>query len=199
MLETFQSDHSRDFRQRYAGSFGYYKDDNKRKIFVLISNVGDLEVSFVDEKENVYSARADSGIEFEFIPVKKKLFVHRDELLYIRRRPARMWARGINPQNTEVSNVLVGKDQTLNFAKVVAYLKTCVDVKLNIQKLEEKNVSAVVLSDLFGTTNGSLYLYDKVVGDFRPDTREIVVTEPLFHQEIEDLVAKTEIPYRVRT
>src|SRR5690348_12047969 len=101
MLETFQSATSRDFRQRYTGSYGFYTIPlSKKRILVYLSEVGEDTAHFLDENSAKYTAKADQAVEFEFIPVKKKLFSYNDQLYLAQRRPARMWSRGVNPQNT---------------------------------------------------------------------------------------------------
>lgn len=202
MLETFESAHSRDFRQRYNNSFGFFTNDAKRKILVYMVAVGERDVSFQDEKGANYVAHADAGVEFEFIPIQKRLFVLKDRLMLIRRRPARQWARGINAQNTYVGPVDTSSSFSsgvhLGFPEVKAATDTTpIDVLHSVRALEAKKVNSITLSMMFGVQGTGLYLYDHKIGSFMVDSREIVIEEKMFKQEVEDLVVKHGLAYKV--
>lgn len=198
-LDTFQSMTSRDFRQRYQGSYGWYTDKaTQKRTFVLMTDVQEMIVNFIDENENKYQVVADTGVMFDFVPVQKKLFVYKKELMYIRRRPQRQWARGINLQNTRLCSVLKpGGDVALSFPRMVASMQPHGDVKDNITKLANNEINVASLTNQFGVVDGKLYLYDNLVGEFAHDLQQIRVLEPMFKQEIVDLMMKNSVPYGV--
>lgn len=197
MKETFQSMWAGDFRQRYQGSFGFYKTDSGKQLLVLMTNVADNVAMFVDDKKAVYRAYADEGVEFEFIPVKKRLFVQDDRLMLILRRPARMWARGVNEANTTIRYVPGGTTQ-LNFERVKAALVDEPPPFLEMfRNWTEKKRKSLLLSDQFGMDAVTLFLYGEPIGEFKELTKELVVKTPLFQQEVKDVLARREIDWRV--
>lgn len=201
MIETFYSNNSRDFRQRYQGSFGYYTvPESKKRVLVYLDQVEETTTTFVDEHRTVYKANADTGVEFEFIPVSKKLFVLDDGLYIIQRRPARMWQRGVSGQNTHVYQMTDAGpyNRGLTFRHVVAAFATPdADVLTKLKDIEEKKRTTVALSNTFGVVNGSFYVYDERIGTFDATTKEIKLDEPLFRQEVVDLVGRLGISYKV--
>lgn len=200
MLETFTSLGAGDFQQRYTSSYGYYTvPETKRRILVQVQDVSARVMGFIDSRGTGYQAHSDTGVEFEFIPAKKKLFTHGNVLYFICRRPARQWTRGITDRNTSL--VALGESKTeqhLSFDTVIAaFAAEPVDVVHSVLALESKESNVAVLSDMFGVRGSVLYLYDQIIGSFMADRREIIVEEAMFKQEIEDLVALHQLPYKV--
>lgn len=200
MLETFTTAGSRDFRQRYSGSFGYYTvPATQKRLLVQVNTVDESVAQFHDAKDAIYTARSDEGVEFEFIPIQKTLFVLENQLMYIRRKPARQWSRGVNNNNTQLTCVPTQRDRKLTFPAVVqAFATDFPDGYTSVTKLEKGEANAVVLSRMFGVQDSVLYLYDAIVGAWAADTKEIIVEEPMFKQEVTDLVARLGINYKVR-
>ena len=199
MLETFTEAGSRDFRQRYSGSFGYYTvPESRKRILVQMETINETIAGFRDARGAVYEARSDTGVEFEFIPVTKTLIIQNGALCYIRRRPARQWARGVNTANTQLTAVGGGGDMRLTFdAIIAAFASDPPDYALDVLRLERKEVNAILLSPMFGVEGSVLYLYDMVIGSFMADRREIIVEELMFKQEVEDLVARLGLRYTI--
>lgn len=201
MLETFYSNTSRDFRQRYQGSFGYYTvPESKKRVLVYLDHVDETTTTFIDEHKTVYKANADTGVEFDFIPVSKKLFVIDDALFLIQRRPARMWQRGVSGQNTHVYQITDKGpyNRGLTFKHVLAaFASPDADVLTKLKEIEEKKRTTVALSNTFGVANGQFFVYDETIGTFNATTKEIKLNEPLFRQEVVDLVGRLGISYKV--
>ena len=182
MLESFQSRNAKDFRQRYNASWGYYTiEGSKKRILVQMIAVGEERADFIDEGGVAYHAWADQGVEFEFIPVQKKLFVHNDKLLFVRRNPSRMWSRGVNTQNTLISEVKYGSRVYLSFEVIRAAFEAP-PAEINREK------PAYILSDAFGVQDNVLYVYNEKLGKIKGST--IKLDNNLFRQEILDLVFK---------
>jgi hypothetical protein len=194
MLDTFTMHGAADFRTRYRYSYGWFTvPADKRKVLVYITKVDEV-VTFVDEHQATYYAHADEGIEFEFIPVEKKLFMYNGALHLIQRQPARQWARGINSQNTRVTNLSVRRSEELSFGIVkAAFVRTPWDV---LQQVNTGNTS-VVLSDQFGAVGDTLFLYGDEIGSVLPASKQVTLHEPLFHQELVDLVERSNLGYNV--
>lgn len=199
MLETFQSETSRDFRQRYQGSYGYYTvPETNKRLMVYMEEVGDTYTTFVDENRSVYKANVDTGVIFEFIPISKKLFTHNDGLYLVQRKPARQWTRGITSSNTSIEVVGVGNGRALSFEFVeAAFASEPENVLQNVNALENRLRKTVALSNTFGVIGTELYVYAELIGSFIPERKEIVLDTPIFRQELLDLVQRLGIPYKV--
>lgn len=198
MLDTFHSFNARDFQRRYSGSYGFFTvPETKKKVLVYLNNVNERTVEFVDANQIAYTAIADTGVEFEFIPITRKLFVYNDRLHYIRRKLAKQWARGVNTQNTALT-IIGGRTQSLSFGNInAAFFDKKADVLQTCNLLEQKKAECVALSDTFGVVDSTLYVYDDVIGSFMADRREILLEDDLFRQEVLDLVARLGLPYKV--
>jgi hypothetical protein len=200
MLDSFTLDNRRDFNQRYRGSYGWYTEkETQRKIFVLMREVGEDRITFVDQAGNPYMVNAGADVVFEFLPATKKLFVFGQDLLYIRRRPQRQWARGINIGNTRLCNVKTPDgDIALSFPRMVAAIAPQKHSVLELMaKLSVGEIGVAALSNQFGVIGTTLYLYDNVIGTISFPSRRITMTEPMFRQEVQDLMEKNFVGYEV--
>lgn len=193
MLETFQSNNSRDFRQRYQNSWGYFKTESGNRVLVIMKEISDSSAMFEDQRGAKYHAKADQGVEFEFIPVRKRLFIHEGDLYYVSRVPARMWSRGVNSENTSIVNLAAGSwGNKLSFETILsAFASDHAPVE------ESLGNSSFVLSDMFGVSHGTLYVYNHAIGSWDKEKQTVSVTDPMFEQEVKDLLTKYSLPYRM--
>lgn len=113
MFEKFTSEDAHDFRQRYQGTYGWFKRKDK-KLLVKLTTVdsdgfGEKVVHFADKDGVPYTLRADSADEsvgFEFIPPKTLYHNTSDGVAYLLTRvPARQYLRGICDRNTRIRSV----------------------------------------------------------------------------------------------
>lgn len=161
--------------------------ESGRRVLVKMNTVDDKAVLFSDEDGIGYHANADEGVEFEFIPVTKRLFVHKDTLCLVQRQPARMWARGINSQNTNVQYVSSRYNPNLSFPIIKAAFLEDHDLQLGKK--------AYVLSDAFGVDDGILYVYNSKIGTMNAEA--IRLDSTLFKQEVLDLLRQHRITREV--
>lgn len=180
---------SRDFRQRYNGSWGWYTvPESGKRMLVLMDLVSDHEARFRDQKNNRYMAYADTGVVFEFIPVTKRLFIHNSRLLLQTRVPAHMWSRGINLQNTQQLDVAANVPQAIGFDSIVSAMEPEGYKEVGNIKL---------LNNVFGIVGTFVYVYDKYIGEWNPNTNCITLKDNMFIQELTDLVRKLNKPWSV--
>lgn len=108
MFEKFTSANHRDFQQRYHGTFGFFTRNN-RKLLVMIQEINQHHVEFVDEEGLTYKLKADSedeGTGFTFIVPKSYYHNTSDGIpLLVRRIPARQYSRGICSKNTAIESI----------------------------------------------------------------------------------------------
>lgn len=196
MLVEYTRGTARDFRQRYEGVYGFYPKSNGEEVLVFVSSVNEQVMKFKDSKGASYTANADQGVTFKFIPLNRKLFVYNKELILANRVPARQWQRGICQGNTRmqyVSRML--SDLPIFFHTVEAYLAA--DKEL-YKEFSTKllTYSSGVLSPLIGWTCGDLYVTNQKVGNIRTD--HVEVTNEFFIQEIRDCFRDLEIQVPIK-
>ena len=176
-LAEFTSAGSRDFRQRYLGVYGWYTNGQK-EVLVYVSHVDERYTRFTDSKGIVYTANADTGATFKFIPVTRKLFTYKGELYHIKRRPARQYQRGIAEGNTLIRNLTYNYEATLSFELLQAYLS-----------------GGDVISPYLAVSRDSVFLYDQVIGLVLGT--ELILDNDMYLQEVTDAVKRSGLKYKV--
>lgn len=197
MREEYQSRSSRDFRQRYEGTYGMFTHpETKKKTLVYLTSVRDETLTFQDKAATQFTAKADVGVEFEFIPVSKKIFKQGKDLLFIRRRPQRQFQRGLSNGNASITNLLTGRELDFSFARVEAlYSAEIPDVHKQLKELAAGETSCAIFSDMFGITGNTLWLYNIRIGTF--EGGRAVLNDATFRQELVDCFMSHSLPYSV--
>jgi len=185
-LEEFTSEGARDFRQRYLDVFGYFPTGNSY-VLVKVTEVFDTKTNFVDDRGLVYTAYADKGVMFKFIPIVKKLFFYKKKLCFAHRKPARQYQRGITYNNTIMQSVF-GDYMPVEFDTIQAYSN-------NQEQDTEKH--DVLLNDMLAFYAGSVYLYNLNIGVVMPQSKRVLLTNPLFKQELMDSIRDRGLTYEV--
>jgi hypothetical protein len=181
-LEEFTSAGSRDFRQRYLDVYGYFPTSNG-DVLVKVTSVDEHKTVFTDAKGLQYTAYADKGVMFKFIPVIKRLFFFNNDLCLAQRKPARQYQRGICHANTTIVGI-VGGYFDVGFDIINAYGKPVKSVGSNC-----------LLNDITAIYDGTVYLYNTNIGTVFG--KHIVLSQPLFKQEVMDAVRNAELDYEV--
>jgi len=190
MKEEFSSKSWGDFRQRYSGTFGWYTDKD-RKILVMVDQVEGDYCTFYDEKKIQYTANADKGVTFEFLPVEKGLYNVGNDLVLVQRKPARMWRRGISADNTTLWSFLKAKNATPSFENLSEIFSPSYR-DFHSEFLAGRR-NSIALSKQFGIHDKNVYLYDTKIGVL--DGTKIILDDDLFSQEFRDLSSKLRLPY----
>ena len=196
MLVEYKRGTARDFRQRYEGVYGFYPKSNGEDVLVYVSSVDDRVMKFTDAKGAAYTAHADQGVTFKFIPLNRKLFIYNKELILANRVPARQWQRGICQGNTRMQYVsMMFSDLPISFSTVEAYLAADKDLYKEFATKLLTSYSGV-LSPFIGWTNGDLYVTNQKIGSIRSD--HVEVTNEFFIQEIRDCFRDLEIQVPIK-
>lgn len=193
-LEEFTSGGARDFRQRYLGVWGYYPTPSGEKLLVYMSQINERETKFNDAIGIEYTAKADQGVFFQFIPIEKRLFVYDNMLVLAERRPARQYSRGVSEANTLFREITYSDTVLITAKTIVAYANPVYDVVIDPSKTVQ------LLSPMFGIKHGRIFLYDRGIGSVRYDANlklQLRVDEPLFYQELVDVVRERKINVEV--
>ena len=193
-LEEFTSGGARDFRQRYLGVWGYYPTPSGEKLLVYMSNINERETRFVDAQGIEYTAKVDQGVFFQFIPIEKRLFTYDNMLVLAARIPARQYSRGMSDANTSFREVRYSDYIPVSAKTINAYANPVYDVVIDSGKTVQ------LLSPMFGIHLCSVFLYDRRIGSVQYDKNlklHIRVEEPLFYQELVDVVRERKINIEV--
>lgn len=185
-LEEFTSAGARDFRQRYLDVFGYFPT-GENEVLVKVTEVTETKTNFVDVKGLLYTAYADKGVMFKFIPVVKKLFFYNKKLCLAHRKPARQYQRGITYNNTTMQTIY-GDSIPVEFDTIEAYSNS------REQKTEQHDI---LLNDMLAFYAGYVYLYNLNIGVVMPYAKKILLTNPLFKQELIDSIRDRGLNYEV--
>ncbi len=197
MIEEFKSSGAADFRQRYKDTYGWYLTDSGRKVLVQLVDVGENQLKFQGKDGESFTALADKGNRFEFIPLERALYNTPSTVVYCTRVPARQWRRGIHSANTRIVNLqsgIMGSGVPIDF-KILSEILHPEDVSTYVSDYLAKRRDAVALNPMFAFTKETVYLYQRRIGTIMGDT--IALTENLFKQEISDLCRDLQLTYKV--
>lgn len=200
MLDSLTSYNSRDFRQRYRGVYGWFTPPStKRRILVKVVEVDEYQVIFEDEHRASYNAIANTGVQFEFIPISKKLFRCNKTIYCAERVPARQWTRGVAGANTRITNVVSGGAGPVSFAIVKAAFVDTADLnkKAEITDFLEGSISGLLLNEMFCLAEKGVYLYSTLIGTYDLDKHTILLDDGTFRQELVDAVNELNLPFIV--
>lgn len=189
MRDTCSRSSIRDFRQRYQGTIGSFIKDDGSKMFVWITEVTDRQVEFQDTGGNTYTAVHDNGVTFEFTQVPLGWFNSSKGPLFVCRKPARQYQRGISSGNTYI--MLGG-----SWRGIGVNLETIADIYTYSEKYSPTMV-AWALSKHFAYYGTRFYFYDTDIGAIDPKTNVIKLKTNLYVQEVSDCVKRTGLPFTV--
>lgn len=188
-LTEFTSGGARDFRQRYLGVFGFFPKENGQDVLVRMTDINENKSIFEDKEGVTYTAYANRGVFFKFVPIERKLFMHKGKVCLAQRRVARQYSRGINEVNTAFT-YLSGYDTcSVSFDTVHSYTQPIPEQKLNPEQY--------ILSPMFSIVNTHLYVYDRRIGVYSHVRDVLTVSNDLFIQEVKDAVARRGLATKV--
>jgi hypothetical protein len=188
MIETFTSENSGDFQARYAETFGWLHRTD-RKQFINLESVIEDKVSFSIGTHHKYSVNINSGINFEFIPVDRGWFnTTNGEVVYLQRRPARQWKRGISESNTEIYDAYRSRVD-LTFARLSSIFE-------NPNKWGIKPSQCAISKQFAMLPDGTVYFYLHCVGRWVDNT--IILDNSIVEQELRDQLTRQQSTIEVK-
>jgi len=197
MIEEFKSEGWRDFSQRYKDTYGWYLTDTGRKVLVQLVDVNDTTLKFAGKEGQTYTAIADKGNCFEFLPLERAVHNTPTHVYYCSRVPARQWRRGVHQANTSITNLLGGGwagGEKLSFDLLEQIFQENNPTDY-IQSFLSGDRVGLALNSMFAMGKNRVYLYNRVIGEYK--NRSITLSNHLFSQEINDLVRDLALPYKV--
>ena len=191
MKEEFNSAYWSDFRQRYQGTYGWWETDKKERLLVYLREVGEERVIFQNKDGFKFTAIADQGNSFTFLPVVRGCFNYLDDgVVVTRRRPARMWKRGVCEENTDIISLATGKTLGVNFQTLEGIFGDKTNTAL--ARFKQTLTGNAAIDNVFSVVGNKLFLYENQIGSYA--NREFTLTSDLFQQEVNDLVNRHHLP-----
>lgn len=104
MFEKFLSANVGDFRQRYEGTYGFYRNESKKRMLCRLQEVGNSRCVFVDRDGIEYTLNPDTqrDIGFEFLPPRSQWYNTQRGAVWSQRVAQRQFSRGITGKNVEI-------------------------------------------------------------------------------------------------
>lgn len=184
-LAEFTSNGWRDFNQRYVETYGWYTSKDK-EILVRVESATESVATFVDADGIQYSANADKGVKFKFVPLNRTLFQYKTGVVLVERKPARQYKRGICLQNTRIRSIVAATNSQLDFELINAYINPKYPVVSERYTLINKSFCLV--------DGRYIYLYNMIIGHYSPFTNTYSLIYPMFRQEFCDAVRDAGLP-----
>jgi hypothetical protein len=196
MKEVFTSNGSRDFSQRFKGTFGFYTTPSNKKLLVQISEVSSEEIKFRDRGRQEYTALADKGHEFEFLSPVKRVFDSKGKVCVILRKAARQYQRGISANNTSIIALDGNVPLAPSFLNITAAFA---DEGFNQNKYKawlEGERDQVVLSQMLAIVKDKLFLYTTEIGTVDKE-KKVMTVDTLWRQEVADCIRDNNLGFAV--
>lgn len=191
MKEEFKSDFWSDFRQRYQGTYGWFEKDNHEKLLVYLRQVDEDRLSFQDKDGFKFTANADQGNTFTFIPVVRGCFNYGENGVVVTRRlPARMWKRGVCDENTSIFSLDKQRALSVTFPTLEGVFGNKPNTAF--ARFKQTLTGNAAIDNVFSVVGDGLYLYENRIGEYA--NREFTLTSDLFQQEVNDLVNRHHFP-----
>jgi len=192
MKDKLTTENHRDFHQRYRGTYGKYTTKDGKTILVRLTEVDSEQVTFTDARGGVYTAHANSDIEFEFFSVERMLFNTPEGVGYCCRKPARMWSRGVSSQNTSFMNLAKLSPGQVNFKLLEVMLNP--EYKKYYEDYKDGKIDNVALSKRFAIVNNKLMMFDVTIGEVN---KMEVKVDTLYQQEFSDFIKRNALEFKV--
>jgi hypothetical protein len=202
MIDTLTTANHRDFAARYSNTYGFFTTESGRRMLVYVARVDQASVKFADKDgasaAELFEARVDRGVEFEFIQVTRGYFNTSKHVYLLTRVPQRQWKRGISQENTHIT--ILGASGRNSFGPthevlLAIFCGTTPPIAVLWRQFQNGERGAVALSSHFAVAGTEVWFFDKLVGVYKEGT--IVLKSNVLLQELSDVVRRADIPLMV--
>jgi hypothetical protein len=194
VFEKFLSGNIESFRQRYEGTFGFYKDESGKRLLVKLVEINPGRCSFVDGAGIAYALYPDSPREvgFEFLPPKSAWYNTQRGAVYTQRYALRQFQRGVTSKTLEMNLLIKGVLHPLrvDFENLSALYEKSILPKDAFKGLDEGR--SLAISNQFAFDEGSVLLFRAKIGEYKRDVKTFTIKldEPdLWRTEITDALS----------
>lgn len=192
MFEKFTAAGAADFRQRYEGTYGFYRDENGKRLLTKLSYIRNEVCVFIDSRGVEYRLNpdAESNIGFEFIPPKAAYHNTPNETILVSRIAARQFQRGLSYKNTNLWSLMPGglMQVKMDFPLLERIYLKAISPRDAVAAFSTRS-SVAISKQLALTSLGVVFLYEKPIGKYtRKDNHlSFKLDEPsLWKTEVQD-------------
>lgn len=169
MFEKFLRENANDFRQRYEGTYGFYRDEKGKRLLAQLTAITEETCLFTDARGIEYRLNVDAekDIGFEFLPPRSGYFNTRRGAMLVKRVAVRQFQRGVTGKNVTISllNSASLQLQRMGFSLLEAVYEKNVPAKDAVVLFHSGEAPSVALSSSFGIDNaGFVWVLDEVIG-----------------------------------
>lgn len=170
MFEKFLSVNLESFRQRYEGTYGFFRDDRKRRTLVRLESINNSRCEFVDEDSLDYHLNIDTDEDmgFEFIPPEAKWYnTPNFGAVYTERIVQRQFSRGVTDSNLSIMVLNKGRltPKMVGFDILSQIYEHAIDPKMLVERWKDGDPFAI--SGQFALDQGRVYLFKEPAGEYR--------------------------------
>lgn len=195
MFEKFTSENQENFRQRYEGTFGFFRNEDKKRLLVKIVGAEARRCTFqnADGIEFYLNPDVESDIGFEFLSPKSAWYNTADGAMFTQRLATRQFQRGITGKNTMIYLAKNGglAQVAVNFHS----LSKIFDSKFSKEDILSafKSGKSIAISPSFALdeSKGVVFLFSDNIGTYKRDGMkfQFKLSEPqLWKTEINDAI-----------
>lgn len=201
MFEKFLSENIENFRQRYEGTFGFYRDEEKKRLLVKLSSISAERVDFIDGRGVTWHMEPNSprDIGFEFLPPKSAWYnTQQWGAVYLQRIAQRQFLRGVTSKNLEVLQAIKGElyPRRVDFALLSAVYEEALTPQQAFKRLTKSKAEvplSMAISSQFALdpSTNSVRVLKEVIGDYSLEGNafRFRLSEPqLWRTEINDAI-----------
>jgi hypothetical protein len=169
MFEKFLRANAQDFRQRYEGTYGFYRDEKGKRMLAQLTGITEDVCLFVDARGIEYRLNVDAekDIGFEFLPPRSGYFNTKRGAMLVKRVAARQFQRGVTGKNVAISLLIAAslQLQRMGFPLLESIYEKTVSAKEALAMFQSGETPSVALSSSFGLDNaGVVWVLDEAIG-----------------------------------
>jgi hypothetical protein len=169
MFEKFLRANAQDFRQRYEGTYGFYRDEKGKRMLAQLTGITEDVCLFVDARGLEYRLNVDAekDIGFEFLPPRSGYFNTKRGAMLVKRIAARQFQRGVTGKNVTILLLIAAslQLQRMGFSLLESVYEKNVSAKEALAMFQSLETPSVAISSSFGLDNaGVVWVLDEAIG-----------------------------------
>jgi len=197
MIEEITRANREEFSRRYQGTYGFLTSDSGKKQIVTVAEVGSVYTEVHGIDRTPYRLNNDTGCTLEFTQVPSQWFQPDDDhIVYVCRRPERMWKRGICPDNT---NMFVPNKGKLEMISVKAdRVSQIFHPDKDVEAFDDiTKIKCGLWSRLIAWADTTVFVKDVPVGTVDHERKLVMLDKVQFQQEVRDALVRSNSDYSV--
>lgn len=217
-----------ELEKRFQGTLLYLKSPRNSTFLIFDNLIGsDLYFTDIKNNISHHiNIQHRNDVEIEIPKLKKGYYLHKDlkttQVSYVTKKAFRQWKRSICKSTYTLESLSEYVAQNVIFSKITStqhFMQTMVEIlyyNLNNYYTDRQNLSNIDLKEHFATNNFLLLstdfllirslntldtfdlLYHKAWVGHTKDLETLTIIDPIFKQEIYDMLSTTNIPLRIK-